>query len=111
MGRGGTEQTGERTRRYSCKSLSTLGYATHVVNWASETWKAFGKKTEPVTKSDVLKISPRPHCCKKRLQRFCLGHQKNILNFFLSFGLLFSLEEAEKRVGGKAGGLGLGAEV
>lgn len=36
-----------------------------VANWSSENWKAFGKKTEPVTKSDVFKISPRPHCCKK----------------------------------------------
>lgn len=96
---------GVKMRRHRCNSISIWGYTTLVAHWGSENWKAFGEKTEPVTKSAVFKISPRPHCCKKRLQRFCLGHQ-NVLNFFLPFGLLFSLEEAEKGVGGKAGAWG-----
>lgn len=99
---------GERTRRRRCNSLSTLRYATHVANWGSENWKAFGKKTEPVTKSDVFKISPRPHCCKKRLQRFCLGHQ-NVLNFFSVFWASFQSGRGREESGRESRGTGAGS--
>lgn len=50
---------------------------------------------------------PLQLCRKKKFQQFCLGHQ-NVLNFSV-LGPFFSLDEAEKRVGGKE--RGLGAEV
>lgn len=70
---------------------------------STKNWRALDREQNQWKIKMYLKSPPSPLCSKK-LQQFCLSHQ-NVLNFS-AFWAFFSLDEAEKRVGGKERGAG-----
>lgn len=94
MERGGKEQMGVKMRRHRCNSISIWGYTTLVAHWGSENWKAFGEKTEPVTKL-CLKSLLAPTVAKRDFRDSALAIRMS-LTFFCLLGS-FSVWKRQRR--------------